>query len=91
MQFTAPAEHYDRFMGRYTPTLAGALVDATGVAAAMRVLDVGCGPGGLTRELVSRVGVRNRVGNRKVNASATRSAHLMAILARGEADTTLVL
>jgi ubiquinone/menaquinone biosynthesis C-methylase UbiE len=59
MQFAAPAEHYDRFMGRYTPTLASALVDAAGVAAGMRVLDVGCGPGGLTRELVSRVGARN--------------------------------
>ena len=59
MQFAAPAEHYDRFMGRYTPTLARALADAAGVAAGMRVLDVGCGPGGLTRELVSRVGAGN--------------------------------
>jgi SAM-dependent methyltransferase len=46
-------------MGRYTPALAGALVDAAGIAAEMRVLDVGCGPGGLTRELVSRLGARN--------------------------------
>ena len=56
MQFVAPAEHYDRFMGRYAPTLAVALCDATGVAAGMRVLDVGCGPGGLTHELVARTG-----------------------------------
>jgi SAM-dependent methyltransferase len=56
VQFTAPAEHYDRFMGRYVPKLAVALADAAGVAAGMRVLDVGCGPGGLTRELASRVG-----------------------------------
>ena len=33
MQFTAPAEHYDRFMGRYVPQLAVALADAAGVAA----------------------------------------------------------
>ena len=59
MQFAAPAEHYNRFMGRYTATLAPELVDAAGVAAGMRVLDVGCGPGGLTRELVSRVGAKN--------------------------------
>jgi ubiquinone/menaquinone biosynthesis C-methylase UbiE len=59
MQFTAPAEHYDRFMGRYVPKLAIALADAAGVAAGMRVLDVGCGPGGLTRELASRVGADN--------------------------------
>jgi len=56
MQFVASAEHYDRFMGRYAPTLAVALCDAAGVAAGMRVLDVGCGPGGLTHELVARTG-----------------------------------
>ena len=56
MQFVAPAEHYDRFMGRYAPTLAVAFCDATGVTAAMRALDVGCGPGGLTHELVARTG-----------------------------------
>jgi ubiquinone/menaquinone biosynthesis C-methylase UbiE len=56
MQFVAPADHYDRFMGRYAPTLAAALSDACAVAAGDRVLDVGCGPGGLTRELVARTG-----------------------------------
>jgi len=58
-QFAAPAEHYDRFMGRYAPTLAAAFADAAEVAAGQRVLDVGCGPGGLTRELVARVGAGN--------------------------------
>ncbi|MFF0813574.1 class I SAM-dependent methyltransferase [Rhodococcus sp. NPDC003318] len=56
MQFAAPAERYDRYMGRYTPTLAVALADAAGLAPDSRVCDVGCGPGGLTRELVDRVG-----------------------------------
>jgi SAM-dependent methyltransferase len=59
MQFAAPAEDYDRFMGRYAPTLAVALADAGGVRTGMRVLDVGCGPGGLTRELAGRVGAAN--------------------------------
>jgi ubiquinone/menaquinone biosynthesis C-methylase UbiE len=58
-QFGGPAGHYDRFMGRYTPVLAAALADAAGIRPDMRVLDVGCGPGGLTRELVSRLGARN--------------------------------
>jgi ubiquinone/menaquinone biosynthesis C-methylase UbiE len=54
MQFVAPADHYDRFMGRYAPTLAVAFADATGIEAGMRAVDVGCGPGGLTHELASR-------------------------------------
>jgi SAM-dependent methyltransferase len=58
-QFPSPAEHYDRFMGRYTVSLAAALADAAQVTAGMRVLDVGCGPGGLTSELVARVGAEN--------------------------------
>jgi ubiquinone/menaquinone biosynthesis C-methylase UbiE len=46
-------------VGRYTTTLAAGLADAAGVSSGMRVLDVGCGPGGLTRELVARVGAVN--------------------------------
>ena len=59
MMFAGPADHYDRFMGRYTPSLAVAFTDAVGVTAGRRVCDVGCGPGGLTRELVARVGPAN--------------------------------
>lgn len=58
-QFAVSAEHYDSFMGRYAPTLAVALADAAGVKPGMRVLDVGGAPGGLTRELVARVGAAN--------------------------------
>jgi SAM-dependent methyltransferase len=59
MQFAGLAAHYDRFMGRYTPALAVALADAAGVTSGMRVVDVGCGPGGLAAELAARVGAEN--------------------------------
>ena len=56
MSFTVAAEAYDRFMGRYSVPLAPRLADFAEVTAGQRVLDVGCGPGALTRELVERVG-----------------------------------
>jgi len=59
MAFDAPAERYDRFMGRYTPSLAVKLCDAAGVTDHDRVLDVGAGPGGLAVELCARVGGEN--------------------------------
>ena len=43
-------------MGRYSIRLAPELADFAGVAPGQRVLDVGCGPGALTGELVERVG-----------------------------------
>jgi SAM-dependent methyltransferase len=54
--FDVEAEAYDRFMGRYSVQLSGQLADFAGVRAGQRVLDVGCGPGALTGELVRRVG-----------------------------------
>ncbi len=54
--FQATGDAYDLFMGRYSRSLAGPFADAAGVVAGQRVLDVGCGPGALTAELVQRVG-----------------------------------
>ena len=56
MSFDVAAEAYDRFMGRYSVLLSPQLADLAGVRAGQRVVDVGCGPGALTAELVARVG-----------------------------------
>ena len=56
MTFEVAAESYDRFMGRYSSVLAPQLADLAEVGGGGRVLDVGCGPGALTAELVRRLG-----------------------------------
>jgi SAM-dependent methyltransferase len=56
MSFAVGADAYDRFMGRYSVPLAPELADFAAVVSGQRVLDVGCGPGALTAELVGRLG-----------------------------------
>jgi SAM-dependent methyltransferase len=50
------ADAYDRFMGRYSVPLAGEFADFARLDGIATVLEVGCGPGALTGELVRRMG-----------------------------------
>jgi SAM-dependent methyltransferase len=51
MSFRVSGDAYDRFMGRYSVRLAPALIGFADIAGDASVVDVGCGPGALTRAL----------------------------------------
>jgi SAM-dependent methyltransferase len=55
--FEVAAEAYDRFMGRYSTQLSPQMAELGGLQAGQRALDVGCGPGALTAELIRHLGV----------------------------------
>jgi SAM-dependent methyltransferase len=59
VSFEADAAVYDRHVGRYAAELSAAHIAAARVARGDHVLDVGCGPGGLTRALADLVGAEN--------------------------------
>ena len=56
MSFEVGADAYGRFMGRYSEPLAAKFVAIAHLEAGRRALDVGCGTGALTAELVERLG-----------------------------------
>jgi len=101
VSFAVDAKAYDRFMGRYSALLAPQLADLAGVDSRQRVLDVGCGPGALTSELVDRVGASKVVAvdpseqfvaaarERHPGVDVRRAAAEELPFADGEFDATL--
>jgi SAM-dependent methyltransferase len=57
--FRASTDLYGRFVGRYAPSLSAALIKVVGIEPGSRLLDVGCGPGGLATALADAVGAEN--------------------------------
>ncbi|MEF2976096.1 class I SAM-dependent methyltransferase [Subtercola sp. YIM 133946] len=56
MSFDVSAAAYLSFMGRFSEPLATLFADWSGVRPGQRALDVGCGAGALTEQLVARLG-----------------------------------
>jgi SAM-dependent methyltransferase len=77
MSFDVAAEAYDRYMGRYSRLLSGQLADLASIRRGQRVLDIGCGTGALTGELVGRLGPAGvaAVDPSEAFVAATRERH----------------
>lgn len=56
VSFDVAADAYTEFMGRYSEPLAVLFAELADVRTGLRALDVGCGPGALTAQLVARLG-----------------------------------
>lgn len=88
MSFAVAADAYDRFMGRYSQPLAPVFADYAGIADDGSVIDVGCGPGALTTELVRRLGSRSvtAVDPSEPFVEAARERHPGVMVKRAKAE-----
>jgi SAM-dependent methyltransferase len=86
--FAVPAEAYDRFMGLHSRQLAPQLADLARLGSGHRALDVGCGPGALTTELVKRLGAGSvaAVDPSESFVAATRARHPGVDVRRASAE-----
>jgi SAM-dependent methyltransferase len=84
--FSVAADAYDRFMGRYSAPLAPRFAEFAGVGVGEHVLDVGCGPGALTAELVSRAAAVSAVDPSESFVAAARTRHPNVDVRRAAAE-----
>lgn len=56
VRFNVTADAYARYMGQYSVPLAARFVELADLHPGQRAIDVGCGPGALTKPLVDRLG-----------------------------------
>lgn len=89
MIFNVAAESYDRFMGAWSSQLASQLADLASISPGQRVLDVGCGPGSLTAELVARLGAPSvtAVDPSEPFVAAARARHPGVDVRRAQAES----
>jgi SAM-dependent methyltransferase len=73
VSFDVSADAYLQFMGQYSEPLAMRFADLPGIRAGQRVLDVGCGPGALTAELLNRAAAVSAVEPSASFAAAVRA------------------
>ena len=86
MSFSVAADAYDRFMGRYSTPLAPRFAEFAGIGPGERVLDVGCGPGALTAELLSRAAAVSAVDPSEQFVDAARARHPDVDVRRASAE-----
>ena len=72
--FDVAPDAYARFMGRFSEPLAVQFAELAQIQAGHRALDVGCGPGALTAQLVDRLGA-DAVSAIDPSASFVAAAH----------------